>query len=129
FLGGPPLVKAATGEDVTAEELGGADVHCRKSGVTDHYAESEEHALALVRELVAALGPHECAGRPAAAAEDPLRPPAEIGGVLPRSTRIPYDVREVIARLADGSRFQEVKALYCPTLVHGIDTSHAHADG
>jgi 3-methylcrotonyl-CoA carboxylase beta subunit len=120
FLAGPPLVKAATGEDVTAEDLGGADVHCRKSGVTDHYADSEEHALAIVRDLVAALGPHEPARRPAAASEEPLRPPAEIGGVLPRSTRIPYDVREVIARLVDGSRFQEFKALYGTTLVTGF---------
>jgi acetyl-CoA carboxylase carboxyltransferase component len=117
FLGGPPLVKAATGEDVTAEDLGGADVHCRKSGVTDHFAETEEHALALVRDLVGALGPHASWRRPAAPAEDPLLPPEEIGGVLPRSTRIPYDVREVLARLVDGSRYQEFKALYATTLV------------
>src|SRR5688500_14516851 len=119
FLGGPPLVKAATGEDVTAEELGGAEVHCRKSGVTDHYAETEEHALALVRDLVGAVGPHQPWRRPAAPSEEPLLSPAEIGGVLPRSTRIPYDVHEVIARLVDGSRFQEFKALYGTTLVTG----------
>ena len=121
FLGGPPLVKAATGEDVTAEDLGGADVHCRKSGVTDHYADSEEHALALVRDLVRrARAPR---ARPAARRPRPTSrclPPTEIGGVLPRSTRIPYDVREVIARLVDGSRFQEFKALYGTTLVTGL---------
>jgi 3-methylcrotonyl-CoA carboxylase beta subunit len=120
FLGGPPLVKAATGEDVSAEDLGGADVHCRKSGVTDHYADSEEHALRLVRDLVGALGPHEPWRRPSAPPEEPLHPSSEIGGVLPRSTRIPYDVREVVARLVDGSRFQEFKALYGMTLVTGF---------
>jgi acetyl-CoA carboxylase carboxyltransferase component len=120
FLGGPPLVKAATGEDVTAEDLGGADVHCRKSGVTDHYAESEEHALSLVRDAIGALPPSEPFRRPAAEAEEPQLPPASIGGVLPRSTRIPYDVREVIARLVDGSRFAEFKALYGTTLVTGF---------
>jgi acetyl-CoA carboxylase carboxyltransferase component len=120
FLAGPPLVKAATGEDVTAEELGGADVHCRKSGVTDHYADSEEHALALVRDLVSRFGPHQTWRPPAASADEPLHRPSEIGGVLPRSTRIPYDVREIVLRLVDGSRFQEFKALYGTTLVTGF---------
>jgi acetyl-CoA carboxylase carboxyltransferase component len=120
FLAGPPLVKAATGEDVTAEDLGGADVHCRKSGVTDHYAASEEEALTLVRDVVGSLAPHETWRRPEAPADDPVHPPDEIGGALPRSTRIPYDVHEVIARLVDGSRFQEFKALYGTTLVTGF---------
>jgi acetyl-CoA carboxylase carboxyltransferase component len=120
FLGGPPLVQAATGEEVSAEELGGADVHTRLSGVADHFAENDAHAIEIVRSIVANLN----AARPAAAGrippEEPLYPPEEIYGVIPRDTRKPYDVREVIARLADGSRFHEFKARYATTLVTGF---------
>jgi acetyl-CoA carboxylase carboxyltransferase component len=121
FLGGPPLVKAATGEEVTAEELGGADVHARVSGVADHYAVSDEHALAIVREIVRNLDrtrpepPWEIE-----APEDPVYDPAEIYGIVPEDYRTLYDVREVIARLVDGSRFHEFKAVYGDTLVCGF---------
>ena len=120
FLGGPPLVKAATGEEVTAEDLGGADVHCRRSGVTDHYAETEEEALRIGRDLVENLGAAGFARGPVDAPEEPLHDPAELGGVVPASTRTPYDVREIVCRLVDGSRFQEFKRLYAPTLVVGF---------
>jgi acetyl-CoA carboxylase carboxyltransferase component len=126
FLGGPPLVKAATGEEVSAEDLGGADVHARVSGVADHYAVSDEHALALVREIVANLG----GTRPAPPwepepPEEPLHDPADIYGIVPEDYSKGYDVREVIARLVDGSRFHEFKALYGETLVCGF----AHIEG
>jgi 3-methylcrotonyl-CoA carboxylase beta subunit len=118
FLGGPPLVKAATGEVVTAEELGGAEVHTRTSGVADHYAQDDAHALALVRRAVAHLGPPP---DPAAgAAADPAHDPAELHGVVPADVRQPYDVREVIARVVDGSLFDEFKPLYGATLVTGF---------
>jgi 3-methylcrotonyl-CoA carboxylase beta subunit len=126
FLGGPPLVKAATGEEVSAEELGGADVHARASGVADHYAVSDEHALALVREIVANLSrrapeaPWE-RGAPTA----PLHDPAELYGIVPADYSRGYDVREVIGRIVDGSDFHEFKALYGETLVCGF----AHLEG
>jgi acetyl-CoA carboxylase carboxyltransferase component len=120
FLGGPPLVKAATGEVVTAEELGGADVHCRQSGVADHYAEDEDHALETAREIVRHLTTRRELPWPTEAPEDPAYDPAEIRGLVPRSLRQSYDVREVVARLVDGSRFHEFKALYGPTLVTGF---------
>jgi acetyl-CoA carboxylase carboxyltransferase component len=120
FLGGPPLVKAATGEVVTAEELGGADVHCRRSGVADHYATSEEHALEIAREIVRHLATRKERPWPLEPVEEPLYGAAEIGGILPRRAREGYDVREVIARLVDGSRFHEFKALYGATLVTGF---------
>ena len=121
FLGGPPLVKAATGEEVTAEELGGADVHARTSGVADHYAVSDEHALALVREIVANLSL-----RPPAppwereTPAEPLHDPADLHGIVPADYAKGYDVREVIARIVDGSDFHEFKALYGETLVCGF---------
>jgi 3-methylcrotonyl-CoA carboxylase beta subunit len=124
FLGGPPLVKAATGEVVDAETLGGGDVHCRTSGVTDHLADSDAHALAIARDIVSHLN----APTPAAPSRTP-RPPRypaeELYGVLPTDNRYPYDVREVIARLVDGSEFDEFKALYGKTLVCGF----AHLGG
>ena len=120
FLGGPPLVKAATGEEVTAEELGGAEVHTRRSGVADHYAEDDVHALKLIRGIVATLNTRKATTLDLAASEPPRYDPAEIYGVLPRSFRELYDVREVIARLVDGSRFREFKALYGATLVCGF---------
>jgi acetyl-CoA carboxylase carboxyltransferase component len=120
FLGGPPLVKAATGEVVTAEELGGADVHCRQSGVADHYAESEEHALEIAREIVLHLAIRKECPWPTEKPEAPRYDPAELAGILPASQRRSYDVREVIARLVDGSRLHEFKALYGQTLVTGF---------
>jgi acetyl-CoA carboxylase carboxyltransferase component len=121
FLGGPPLVKAATGEEVTAEELGGADVHTRISGVADHMAEDDAHALEIARDIVAHLGgarpePHVDARTP----EPPAYDPQEIYGLLPRDLRTPYEVRELIARLVDGSRFHEFKTRYGTTLVTGF---------
>ncbi len=121
FIGGPPLVKAATGQDVTPEELGGADVHARRSGVADHYATGDEHALAIGRSIVRNLGgrkpepPWELAP-----AEPPTSDPADLYGLIPESFREQVDVREIVARLVDGSRFHEFKALYGETLVCGF---------
>src|SRR5215217_4024761 len=121
FIGGPPLVKAATGQEVSAEELGGADVHARLSGVADHYATSDEHALALVREIVRNLSPapKEPPWEPAAP-EEPAADPAELYGLIPTDFRHQVDPRELIARIVDGSRFHEFKALYGGTLVCGF---------
>ncbi|MEU4577551.1 carboxyl transferase domain-containing protein [Nonomuraea sp. ATR24] len=129
FLGGPPLVKAATGEEVSAEELGGGDLHARVSGVTDHLAEDDAHALAIVRDIVATLGPR--AERPwdTVAPEPPRHDPRDLYGLIPADTRQPYDVREVIARLVDGSRFLEFKAEYGTTLVTGFAHLHGHPVG
>jgi 3-methylcrotonyl-CoA carboxylase beta subunit len=122
FLGGPPLVKAATGEVVTAEELGGGDVHARTSGVVDHLAEDDAHALAIVRSIVGTLpvrpGVPDPSGQ--AAFEEPVDDPEGLYDVVPTDTRTPYDVREVIRRIVDGSRFHEFKALYGETLVCGF---------
>jgi acetyl-CoA carboxylase carboxyltransferase component len=120
YLGGPPLVKAATGEEATAEELGGGEMHSRVSGVTDHLAESEEHALRLARDIVAHLNTVKRVTLDVAPPEDPLCPAEEIYGVLPRDNKHPYDVRELIARLVDGSRLHEFKAGYGTTLVTGF---------
>jgi len=119
FLGGPPLVKAATGEDIDAESLGGADVHCRESGVCDHYAENDTHALAIARRIVAHLKPAP-ATAPSASPREPRYDVQELYGLLPASLRKPYDVREVIARLVDDSEFDEFKQLYGTTLVCGF---------
>ncbi len=125
FLAGPPLVKAATGEDVTAEALGGADVHTAQSGVADHYAENEEEALAKVRDIVASLNWQTAARRNTLPYEDPAYPVEDIYGILPKdSTRMPFDVREIIARLVDGSRFQEFKGRYGTTIVCGFAAIH-----
>ncbi|GAA1748404.1 MULTISPECIES: carboxyl transferase domain-containing protein [Streptomonospora] len=129
FLGGPPLVKAATGEVVTAEELGGGDVHARVSGVVDHLAEDDAHALAVVRQIADTLGPR---GEPAWERAEPRPPeldPAEIHGVVPTDTRTPYDVREIIGRVVDGSEFTEFKAEYGSTLVCGFARIHGHPVG
>jgi acetyl-CoA carboxylase carboxyltransferase component len=120
FLGGPPLVKAATGEEVSAEELGGADVHCRISGVADHYALDDEHALETAREIVSHLTARKERPWDVREPEEPAYDPGEIGGIVPKSVRKLYDVHEVIARIVDGSRFSEFKALYGPTLVTGF---------
>ena len=118
FLGGPPLVKAATGEVVTADELGGADVHCSVSGVADHMAEDETEALAIARRLMETLPPSPIPAREPV--EEPLYDPEEIYGIVPQDLTHPYDVREIIARMVDGSRFSEFKPLYGPTLVTGF---------
>ncbi len=120
FLGGPPLVKAATGEVVSAEDLGGGDVHTRLSGVADHLAENDAHALFIARRIVANLNYTKPVGLSLADAEEPLYDPAEIYGIIPQDTRKPYDVREIIARVVDGSRFDEFKARYGTTLVTGF---------
>jgi len=120
FLGGPPLVKAATGEVVTAEDLGGADVHTRISGVADHFAEDDAHALGIARRIVGNLNQPKANPLEMAAPEEPRYDPAELYGVIPPDLRTPYDVREVIARLVDGSRFDEFKARYGQTLVCGF---------
>ena len=120
FLGGPPLVKAATGEEVTAEELGGAEVHTRTSGVADHLAENDEHAAALVRQIVANLNWEKKASWTLTDPEEPLYDPEEIYGIVPQDPRQAYDVREVIARIVDGSRMHEFKPLYGETLVCGF---------
>jgi 3-methylcrotonyl-CoA carboxylase beta subunit len=120
FLGGPPLVKAATGEVVSAEELGGGELHARRSGVVDHLAEDDRQALAMVRAIVATLGPAPDPPWPVIATDDPAVDPCQLYGVVPTDTRVAYDVREVIARMVDGSRFLEFKPDYGPTLVTGF---------
>jgi len=126
FIGGPPLVKAATGQDVTAEELGGADVHARRSGVADHYATSDEHALAIARRIVAGTqGRKPEPPWQRAAPEPPAADPADLYGLIPDDHRTQTDAREVIARIVDGSRFDEFKTLYGETLVCGW----AHIEG
>ncbi|MGI5272715.1 carboxyl transferase domain-containing protein [Nonomuraea sp. CA-218870] len=129
FLGGPPLVKAATGEEVTAEELGGGDLHARVSGVTDHLAEDDAHALAIVRDIVSTLAPRAPRPWPVTEPEPPAHDPRDLYGIVPADTRQPYEVREVIARLADGSRFLEFKAEYGHTLVTGFAHVHGHPVG
>ncbi len=120
FLGGPPLVKAATGEEVTAEELGGAAVHCKKSGVTDHFAEDDEHALEIGRSILENLNRPPKSFLDITEPEEPLYPAEEIYGIIQKDLKKPYDVREIIARLVDGSRFHEFKKLYGNTLVCGF---------
>ena len=126
FLGGPPLVKAATGEEVTAEELGGADVHCSTSGVADHLALDEPHGLRITRQMVASLGappvPSYVPSRPAV---EPLYEPSELRGLVPSDPRQPMDIRKLIARIVDGSELTEFKAEYGKTLVTGF----AHIGG
>ena len=129
FLGGPPLVKAATGEDVTAEALGGADVHTRLSGVADYYAEDDEEALHLARTIVSTVPVRTRAAVDRVTPEDPACDPREIYGVIPEDLRKPWDVREVIARMVDGSRFDEFKARYAPTIVTGFARLHGYLVG
>jgi len=124
FLGGPPLVKAATGEVVSAEELGGADVHARKSGVVDHYAQNDHHALSIARRIVATLNTRKTPDIPIAVPREPLYDVTELDGIVPLDLKKQYDVREVIARLVDGSEFDEFKQLYGTTLVTGFARLH-----
>ena len=120
FLGGPPLVKAATGEEVSAEDLGGADVHCRTSGLTDHYAENDQHALSIARNIVGHLNRQKHVDLEIHPPVQPIHDARELYGIVPTDTRKPYEVREIIARLVDGSVFDEFKALYGTTLVCGF---------
>ncbi len=129
FLGGPPLVKAATGEIVSAEELGGADVHTRISGVSDHYAQDDAHALAIARRIVGHLNRKKNVTLALRDPQEPLYPAAELGGVIPADTRKPYDIREVIARLVDGSELDEFKQNYGTTLVTGFAHIHGYPVG
>ncbi len=129
FLGGPPLVRAATGEEVTAEELGGAEVHCRESGVSDYFAEDDAHAIQIVRDITALLQQTRKADIPRRPAKAPIYEPKEIWGIVPRNISTPYDVREIIARMTDGSEFLEFKALYGPTLVCGFAYIHGYQVG
>jgi len=120
FIGGPPLVKAATGEVVSAEDLGGADVHCRTSGVADHYAQNDEHAIHITRNIIENLNRPPKTEIERTAPEDPYYDPEELYGVMPTKLSTPFDIREVIARIVDGSRFHEFKELYGITLVCGF---------
>jgi 3-methylcrotonyl-CoA carboxylase beta subunit len=129
FLGGPPLVKAATGEIVTAEELGGAEVHARVSGVTDHYAMNDAHALGIARRIVGNLNRIKRISLAVAEPKEPLYDPAELYGIVPSDLRKPYEARELIARLVDGSEFDEFKQLYGQTLVTGFARIHGYPVG
>ena len=133
FLGGPPLVKAATGEDVSAEDLGGADVHTRRSGVADHFAEDDDHAIEILQGIVATLqrlGRQTYLSRlDVAPPEEPLYPAEDIYGILPSTFRETYDVREIIARLVDGSKFREFKSRYGTTIVCGFARIHGYPIG
>ncbi len=129
FLGGPPLVKAATGEEVSAEDLGGADAHTRLSGVADHLAESDRHALSIVRQIVRNLAKPKDSGFAPHGALDPLYEPSELNGIVPPSFNKAYDVREIIARIVDGSEFDEFKSRYATTLVTGFARLFGHPIG
>ncbi|MBR9910892.1 MAG: methylcrotonoyl-CoA carboxylase [Gammaproteobacteria bacterium] len=129
FLGGPPLVKAATGEVVTAEELGGADVHCRQSGVADHYALNDQHALQLARQSVANLNRRKPMSVTLGDGAPPLYDARELYGVIPTDSKQPYDVHDIIARVVDGSEFDEFKALFGTTLVCGFAHIHGYPVG
>jgi len=129
FLGGPPLVKAATGAVVSAEDLGGADVHCKTSGVTDHYAQNDVHALDMARDIVSTLNRNKSIELSLKEPVDPLYPAEDLYGVIPSDTKKPYDVREVISRIVDGSVFNEFKPLYGTTLVCGFAHIHGYPVG
>ena len=129
FLGGPPLVKAATGEEVSAEDLGGGEVHARISGVADHLADDDAHALRIIREIIATLPAAPVAPWEVLPSREPLYPPDDLLGIVPADTRTPYDVREVIARIVDGSEFTEFKAEFGTTLVTGFARIFGHPVG
>jgi 3-methylcrotonyl-CoA carboxylase beta subunit len=129
FLGGPPLVKAATGEEVSAEELGGGELHFRTSGVTDHLAQDDAHALQIVRQIVSTLAPRPATPWERIPKEEPAVDPVSLLGAVPSDIRRPYDAREIIARIVDGSRWHEFKELYGATLVTGFAHIHGHPVG
>ena len=126
FLAGPPLVKAATGEEISAEALGGGDLHARKSGVVDHLADDDEHALTIVRDIVSHCAPQQARAFGRVEPRPPLYPAEDLYAIIPEDVRAPYDVHEVIARIVDGSEFHEFKALYGATLVCGFAHVHGH---
>ena len=129
FLAGPPLVKAATGEEVSAQDLGGADLHTRESGVADHYAEDEKEALQIARNIVENLNVGQKVRLDSKETEDPYHDPDDLMGIIPADNRTPYDVREVISRIVDGSRFHEFKQRYGTTLVCGFARIHGYPVG
>ena len=129
FLGGPPLVQAATGEEVSAEELGGGELHARRSGVADHLAGDDHEALQIVRSIVATLAPRAAPPWQRGAVEEPAVDPASLYGAVPVDPRVGYDPREIVARIVDGSRWHEFKALYATTLVCGFAHVHGHPVG
>ena len=129
FLGGPPLVRAATGEEVTSDELGGAEVHCRQSGVSDYFAEDDQHCIEIIRQIIRGLPSIRKTEIPRQEPKGPLYAPEEIYGIVPRELSTPYDVREVIARMVDGSEFLEFKTRYGPTLVCGWAYIHGYQVG
>ncbi|HKX74051.1 MAG TPA: carboxyl transferase domain-containing protein [Acidimicrobiia bacterium] len=129
FLGGPPLVKMATGEESTDEELGGAEMHSRVSGLSDYFAQDEFEALRMGREIVAHLNWRKQGYGPTASPDDPIWDPEDLLGIVPRDLRVPFDMREVLARILDGSRFEEYKAVYGPSLVTGWGSIHGFALG
>lgn len=129
FLAGPPLVKAATGEEVSAQDLGGADLHTRESGVADHYAEDEKEALQIARDIVENLNVGQKVRLDSKETEDPYHDPDDLMGIIPADNRTPYDVREVISRIVDGSRFHEFKQRYGTTLVCGFARIHGYPVG
>ena len=129
FLGGPPLVKMATGEEVSSEELGGAEVHSRESGVTDHFARNDHHALQLARTAVSRLNRVKSITLDVKEVVEPLYPDSDLLGIVPKNVRKPYDVREIIARVVDGSEFDEFKALYGNTLVCGFARLYGYPIG
>ncbi|OGV35602.1 MAG: methylcrotonoyl-CoA carboxylase [Legionellales bacterium RIFCSPHIGHO2_12_FULL_35_11] len=129
FLAGPPLVKAATGEEISAEELGGADVHCRQSGVADYYAENEEHAIQIARESIKNLNRIKESQLERIATKEPLYSISELTGIIPADLRKPFDIREVIARIVDGSEFHEFKVLFGSTLVCGFANLYGYPVG
>ena len=129
FLGGPPLVKAATGEDVSAEDLGGADLHCSTSGVTDHYAVDDTHALHMARRGVANLNYVKNPGVSTAAVEEPLHDPADLGGIVGTDLKKTFDMRQVAARILDGSKFDEFKAKYGDSLLCGFGRLYGYPVG
>ena len=129
FLGGPPLVKAATGEEVTAEDLGGGDVHCKTSGVTDHLAQSDQHALGITRNIVSHLNKQKYAPWKTSKPAAPLYPKEELYGVIPTDSKQPFDIKEIITRIADNSEFDEFKPLYGSTLVCGFAKIYGYPVG
>jgi len=129
FLGGPPLVKAATGEVVTSEELGGADVHCGISGVSDYYAKDEFEGLSMARDIISSLNQARISDDGRKTYQEPLFPCEELGGIIPTDSKQPFDVRKILARILDGSRFQEYKAKYGTTIVTGFGELYGNKVG
>ena len=129
FLGGPPLVKAATGEEVSAEDLGGGDVHCKTSGVTDHLAQNDSHALAITRDIVSNLNKHKYSPWQTTPPKEPIYSAKELYGIIPTDSKQPFDIKEIIARIVDASEFDEFKPLYGSTLICGFAKIYGYPVG